>query len=192
MQQSKYSLFLFVCYASLASLFFFHYLISTSKIKENSFIKLTTVDECDPKETFSITTPPRSRRGRYSFSLIAPFDTYHIMLSVKQSGIKYYFLNLLYDSTLEWTPVSRVTGEHYLIDQWVGYVIYIQIKFYYAIHVTVHKYVLLNPFFLTLFLKSFNLIMKCLTHFLFLIWCGDLFQKYITRLAKKKKNLIAK
>ena len=29
------------------------------------------------------------------------------MLSVKQEGIKYYFLRLCYDSTWDWTPVSR-------------------------------------------------------------------------------------
>ena len=35
------------------------------------------------------------------------------MLSVKQEGIKYYFLSLLYDSTWDWTPVSRTIGEHF-------------------------------------------------------------------------------
>ena len=39
------------------------------------------------------------------------------MLSVKQGGIKYYFLNLLYDSTCDWTSVSRTVGEHWAI-QW--------------------------------------------------------------------------
>ena len=34
------------------------------------------------------------------------------MLSVNQGGIKYHFLSLLYDSTLNWTPVSLVFGEH--------------------------------------------------------------------------------
>ena len=28
------------------------------------------------------------------------------MLSVKQGGMKYYFLGLWYDSTWDWTPVS--------------------------------------------------------------------------------------
>ena len=32
------------------------------------------------------------------------------MLSVKQGGIKYYFLS--YDSTWDWTKVSRAIGEH--------------------------------------------------------------------------------
>ena len=36
---------------------------------------------------------------------------YLIMLSVKQGGIKYYFLSLWYDSTWDWTPVSRAIGE---------------------------------------------------------------------------------
>ena len=34
------------------------------------------------------------------------------MLSVKQEGIKYHFSNLWYDSTWDWTPVSRAIGEH--------------------------------------------------------------------------------
>ena len=34
------------------------------------------------------------------------------MLSVKQGGIKYHFLSLWYDSTWNWTQVSRAIGEH--------------------------------------------------------------------------------
>ena len=35
------------------------------------------------------------------------------MLSVKQVGIKYYFLkNLWYDSTWDWASVSYAIGEH--------------------------------------------------------------------------------
>ena len=34
------------------------------------------------------------------------------MLSVKQGGMKYDFLSLWYDSTWDWTPVSRTIGEH--------------------------------------------------------------------------------
>ena len=34
------------------------------------------------------------------------------MLSVKQRGIKYHFLSLGYDSTWDWTQVSRATGKH--------------------------------------------------------------------------------
>ena len=34
------------------------------------------------------------------------------MLSVKQGGIKYQFLSFWHDSTWNWTPVSRVIGEH--------------------------------------------------------------------------------
>ena len=33
------------------------------------------------------------------------------LLSVKQGGIKYYFLNLWYDSTWDWTLVSWIIGE---------------------------------------------------------------------------------
>ena len=65
------------------------------------------------KAPFSIATAPRCR-GRYSFPGLIYFtlDPYLIMLSVKQGGIKYHFLNLWYDSTWDWTQVSRVNGEH--------------------------------------------------------------------------------
>ena len=39
-------------------------------------------------------------------------DMYLIMLSVKQGDIKYHFLSLWYDSTWDWTSVSRAIGEH--------------------------------------------------------------------------------
>ena len=35
-----------------------------------------------------------------------------ITLSAKQSGIKYHFLSLWYDSTWVWTPESRIIDEH--------------------------------------------------------------------------------
>ena len=41
-------------------------------------------------------------------------DTYLIMLSVRPEGIKYHFLRLWYDSTWDWTTVSRIIGEHIL------------------------------------------------------------------------------
>ena len=34
------------------------------------------------------------------------------MLSIKQGGNKYHFLSFWYDSTRDWTLVSRVIGEH--------------------------------------------------------------------------------
>ena len=37
---------------------------------------------------------------------------YLIMLCVKQRGINHHFLNLWYDSTWDWTPVSRTIGKH--------------------------------------------------------------------------------
>ena len=54
------------------------------------------------------------RGGRYSFPGLLYFtlDPYLIMLSVKQGGIKYHFLSLWYDSTWDWTQVSRAIGEH--------------------------------------------------------------------------------
>ena len=46
--------------------------------------------------------------GLLHFTLVP----YLIMLSVKQGGIKYHFLSLWYDSTWDWTQVSRAIGEH--------------------------------------------------------------------------------
>ena len=34
------------------------------------------------------------------------------MLSVKQEGIKYHFVNVSYDPTGDWAPVSHSIGEH--------------------------------------------------------------------------------
>ena len=39
-------------------------------------------------------------------------DTYLILLSVKQGGIKYHFSSLWYDMTWDWTQISRTIGEH--------------------------------------------------------------------------------
>ena len=63
--------------------------------------KLATLVEGDPKAPFSIATTPGCRAGATSFSGLLHFilDTYLIMLSVKQGGIKYHFLSLWYDST---------------------------------------------------------------------------------------------
>ena len=68
-------------------------------------ICIYTIVEGDPKAPFSIATP---FPGLLHFTL----DSYLIMLSVKQAGIKYYFLSLWYDSTWDWTQVSRAIGEH--------------------------------------------------------------------------------
>ena len=75
-------------------------------------------------------------RGRNSFPGLLYFtlDPYLIMLNVKKEGIKHHFLSLWYNSTCEWTPVSR--GSIYTLDQWTGTIsgrtqyfeIYIQIN----------------------------------------------------------------
>ena len=77
-------------------------------------VKLATIVEGGPKAPFSIATTPRCRVGRYSFPWMLHFtlDTYLIMLSVEQGGIKYHFLSLWYDLTWDWTQVSQAIGEH--------------------------------------------------------------------------------
>ena len=52
--------------------------------------------------------------GATSFPGLLHFtlDTYFILLSVKQGGIKYHFGSLWYDATWDWTQASRAIGEH--------------------------------------------------------------------------------
>ena len=63
-------------------------------------INLLTIVEGNLKVPFSIAIIPRCGRRCNPFPWIAPLtlDPYFIMLSVKQGGIKYYFLSLWYDS----------------------------------------------------------------------------------------------
>ena len=84
-----------------------------------SKVKWATIVEGNPKAPFSIATTPRCRGGRYSLPGLLYFtlDPYLIMLCVKQGGIKYHFLSLWYDSTWDWTQVSRDISEH--SNRWV-------------------------------------------------------------------------
>ena len=78
----------------------------------NIKVKLVTLFEGDPKAPFSIATTPRCRRGCYSIPGLLHFTLgpYLIMLSVKPGRNKYHFLSFWYDSTWDWTPVSRTIG----------------------------------------------------------------------------------
>ena len=71
---------------------------------------LSTLVEADPKAPFSIGVG----EGALPFPWLLHFtlNPYLLMQSVKQGGIKYHFLSLWYDSTWDWTPVSRTIGEH--------------------------------------------------------------------------------
>ena len=93
--------------SSLLDLILTEYLI---KVK----VKLATIVKGNPKAPFSVATTPMCRGGRYSFPGLLYFtlDPYLIMLSAKQGSIKYHFLSLWYDSTWDWTQVSRAIGEH--------------------------------------------------------------------------------
>ena len=65
------------------------------------------------KASFSKASTPRCREGCNYFLWIAPLtlDPYLIMLSVKHETIKYHLLSLWYDSTWDWTTVSRAIGK---------------------------------------------------------------------------------
>ena len=86
---------------------------NSHKAEGNMKVKLVTLVVGDQKAPFLIATTPRCWGGRYSIPWIALLYPYLIMLSVKQGGIKYQFLSFWYDSTWDWTPVSRTTGEHF-------------------------------------------------------------------------------
>ena len=69
--------------------------------------------EGDLKAPFSIATTPRCRKGAIPLPRLFHFtlDLYLLMLSVKQGGIKYHFWVFRYDSTCDWTQVSRAIDE---------------------------------------------------------------------------------
>ena len=69
-----------------------------------------TVVKDESKASFAIATTPQCTGKHFSFLWIAPLtlDTYFIMLSIKQ-----VFFSLWYDSTKDWTPVSRAMVEHF-------------------------------------------------------------------------------
>ena len=90
--------------------------------------KLVTLVEGDPKAHFSKLLHWGVGEGATSSPELLHFtlDSYLVMLSVKQGGIKNYFLSLWYDSTWDWTSVSWTIDEHYLN--------YVQIYKYLFIH----------------------------------------------------------
>ena len=75
---------------------------------------MAAVVEGDSKAPFSIATTPMCMGECYSFPTIAQLylDTYLIILSIKQGGIKYHFLSFRYDSIWDWTAVPRGISEH--------------------------------------------------------------------------------
>ena len=81
--------------------------------KLSNKVKLAIFVEGDPRVYFSIAITLICREGTNSFHGLLHFtlDPYLIMPSVKQGSIKYHFLSLRYDSTWDWTPVSRTIGE---------------------------------------------------------------------------------
>ena len=70
--------------------------------------------EGDPKAPFSKLQHRSVGEGATPLPGLLHFtlDPYLIILNVKQGSIKYYFLIFWYDSTWDWTPVSRAIGEH--------------------------------------------------------------------------------
>ena len=71
-------------------------------------VKLANLIESGPKVLFLIATTPQCRRRRYSIPKITPLQHWSspIELNAKPGGIKYHFLSLWYDLTLDWALVS--------------------------------------------------------------------------------------
>ena len=89
-------------------IYIYTYIYTLISLSLSIYIYIYMVVEEDSKAPLSIATTPRSRGGLYSIPWIAPlYPGPLIVLSVKQGGIKYRFLSLCYNSTCDWTLVSR-------------------------------------------------------------------------------------
>ena len=88
----------------------------------NEPVKLSTIVESYPKAPFQYLLHRGVGRGATPFPGLLYFtlDTYLILVSVKQGGIKYHFKNLCYDATWEWTQVSWTIGELYPLVQYIS------------------------------------------------------------------------
>ena len=93
---------------SLLKKFFWLFSFSRKSMKN----KFTTIVQGDPKVPFSITTSVGEGATPFPELLHFTLDPYLIMPSVKQGRTKYHFLSLWYDSTWDWTQVSRAIGKH--------------------------------------------------------------------------------
>ena len=78
--------------------------------------KLVTVVKGDLKAPFLIATTARCRGGCYSIPWITPLYPwslpYNAELSKVASSTIFFFFNLWYDSTWDWTPVYQTIGEY--------------------------------------------------------------------------------
>ena len=76
--------------------------------------KLATLVEGVQKAPFPIATTPRCRRGRNSFPWITPLYPWYVPYNAECKARRHQvpFLSLWYDSTSDWTQVSRAIGKH--------------------------------------------------------------------------------
>ena len=109
---------------------------------------VSDVVESNPKALFSLATTSKYRGGAITFLGLLHF-TLDIMLSVKQGGIKYHFLRLWYDSTCNWTPVSRATGERSIhLTIWLNAWRYVHIYEYKSVNIdTLYIYIYMYMFY---------------------------------------------
>ena len=76
------------------------------------YISCPTVVEGDPKVLFSIVTTARWKWGSYFFLWIGPLIcNLHYNADCLPRSHQVPFLSLWYDSTNDWTPISRTIGE---------------------------------------------------------------------------------
>ena len=130
---------------------------------------MATVVEGDQKASFSIATTPRCREGTSPFLGLFPFtlDTFLILLSVKQGGIKYHFKSLWYDATWDGTPRSPGSLANTLPTRPMTRLVY-QCKFAYTIYLSIYLSISVWYIYLSIYLSAstnsyrFNALLKCL------------------------------
>ena len=74
--------------------------------------KLATVVEGDLKAPFSLATKPKCREGCYPFPWIAYLTLDPCLGGSAREVSCTIFLSFWYESTRDWTPVSKTIGEH--------------------------------------------------------------------------------
>ena len=91
---------------------------------------ISTFFEGDSQAPFSIATTPRRRGGRYFFTWIAPLYPWSLPYNAECYARRHQvsFLCIWYNSTWDWTKVSRTVGEP--STHWSQWSIYICIYVY--------------------------------------------------------------
>ena len=166
------------------------------KYTRSNKINLVILVEGDPRAPFSIAITPGCRGGRYSIPRIASPYPHIVMLSGWQSGLKYHFLSLWYDSTGRLNPGLPELANTLLIRPMAHLILYV----YKVTRIRkrfIHVFSLFSFHIYNLFIYLFYLFFIYLSIYLFLlpkryrllIFYGSLFNwRYHCVLAGLKLN----